>query len=162
MFQSEQDGLWEAGKGTGQEVCPHIERTAGLYPTWAAWTDEGYTQEAGSAWRTTPIRIQFWVLLQYTTTQMTSEPVFLFFLSVCLSFFCKQGKFNKIKNLYLSSRNIYAFLMHSWWSLKSGVNTTFAICNSCIIHIYRFVMSAATLAHVSIKTVGHAYVSTEL
>lgn len=28
---SEQDGLWEAGKGTGQEVCPHIEWRARLW-----------------------------------------------------------------------------------------------------------------------------------
>lgn len=41
VFQSEQDGLWEAGKGTGQEVCPHIEWRAGLYPAWAARTDKG-------------------------------------------------------------------------------------------------------------------------
>lgn len=39
VFQPEQDGLWEASKGTGQEVCPHIECRSGLYPAWIAWTE---------------------------------------------------------------------------------------------------------------------------
>lgn len=31
VFQSKQDGLWEESEGTGQEVCPHIERGALLH-----------------------------------------------------------------------------------------------------------------------------------
>lgn len=39
VFQSEQDGLWEAGPGASQEVCPHIKRSASHYPTCSASTD---------------------------------------------------------------------------------------------------------------------------
>lgn len=71
-FQSEQGGLWEAGKGTGQEVRPDIERRA--------LAKLGRLQ-TGSTWWTTPITMNSQVLIQY---RWQTCVLFLYFLLSCL------------------------------------------------------------------------------
>lgn len=60
VFQSEQDGLREAGQGAGQEVCPCIERSS-------QWC---HKREAGS--------LQSESTLTFAITQVTDELVSLF------------------------------------------------------------------------------------
>lgn len=78
VFQSEQDGLREAGKGTGQEVCPDIERRAGplIPPEQPELTEDTNRRQAAPEG---PLQQESSFEYYHTITQVASEPFFFFF-----------------------------------------------------------------------------------